>query len=275
MKIAHNTTIDQNEVEKFSRQAAEWWDESGPFKPLHRMNPVRIQYILNQLSVASSQLSEKKLTTDNCQLTTLKGVSLLDIGCGGGLMCEPLARLGAHVTGIDASEENIETAKLHAAQAGLAIDYICTSAEALAEDSGFRIQDSEKNTSSPESRIPNPESYDVVLALEIIEHVSDIAAFIAAASALTKPGGLLIFSTINRTAKSFALAILGAEYVLRLVPRGTHEWEKFVKPHELATGLRANDAQIADITGMAYNPFNGEWRLTKDIDVNYFLAARK
>ena len=235
MKQAHNTTVDAAEIEKFSRQAGQWWDEHGPFAPLHRMNPIRIEYILKHAA-------------------SVKGQRLLDIGCGGGLICEPFARLDAHVTGIDASKENIEAAKLHATQARLAIDYRCTTAEAL---------------------VASGERFDMVLALEIIEHVADVEAFVAAASALVKPGGHIIFSTINRTAKSFALAIVGAEYLLRLVPRGTHEWEKFVKPHELAAALRRHSAEVTELTGMAYNPLNGEWRQTKDIRVNYLLAARK
>ena len=260
----HSSTIDPEEIERFSRIASEWWNEKGKFKPLHRINPLRIEYILGQVA-------NKKATLPLTDLT------LLDIGCGGGLICEPMARLGAQVTGIDASEKNIKVASLHAQQNGLEIDYRCTSAEALVSGVGCRVSDKEKSTSS-DTRHPTPDtaSYDIILALEIIEHVADIPAFVTACCNLLKPGGLMIWSTINRTPKSYALAILGAEYVLRWVPIGTHTWKKFVKPSELHTQLRHNGLTVTDITGMTMNPLNFKWQLNKnDLSVNYLLTARK
>jgi len=236
MKEKSGSTVDADEIERFSRIADEWWDERGKFKPLHRINPVRIGYILEQAG-------------------PLEGLRLLDIGCGGGLIAEPMARLGASVTAIDASEKNIKVASLHAERGGLTIDYRCTTAEDLLA------------TGAP---------FDVVLSLEIVEHVADVEAFVAAACGLVKPGGLMIWSTLNRTAKSYALAIVGAEYVLRWLPRGTHTWSKFLKPSELCTQLRRNDMELVDMTGMVMNPLTFKWELNaRDVSVNYLLAARK
>ncbi|MDE3015453.1 MAG: bifunctional 2-polyprenyl-6-hydroxyphenol methylase/3-demethylubiquinol 3-O-methyltransferase UbiG [Pseudomonadota bacterium] len=276
MKRPHNTTVDAVEVDKFSRLADQWWDEHGAFAPLHRMNPVRIQYILNQLPVDGSRLSVKKLTTDNCRLPILEGIRLLDIGCGGGLICEPMARLGAEVTGIDASAENIAAAKLHARQAGLEVDYICTTAEEMVDGGRWKVDGEKKPAHHSPSTSHFPLPFDIVLALEIIEHVADVEAFVAASAALVKPGGLIFYSTLNRTAKSFALAIVGAEYVLRWLPRGTHDWKKFLRPHELVNALRRNNIEITEMTGMVFNPLDGQWRVdAKDLGVNYMVAGEK
>ena len=240
-----SSTIDPEEIERFSRIADEWWDPHGKFKPLHRINPVRIGYILEQVKGVRGQGSGKPLA----------GLSLLDIGCGGGLISEPMCRLGARVTGIDASEKNIAVAKLHAEREGLAIDYRATSAEALHTEGTL---------------------YDIVLALEIIEHVADIPAFVATCSRLVRPGGLIIWSTMNRTAKSYALAIVGAEYVLRWLPRGTHDWKKFVRPSELCRYLRHNGAEVTHMTGMRLNQLNFKWELAPNhLGVNYLLTARR
>ena len=238
MKEKSSSTVDPQEVERFSRIADEWWDERGKFKPLHRINPLRIGFI-----------------RDHLLKNTGMDVSLLDIGCGGGLICEPMARLGAQVTGIDASEKNIQVAKLHAQRSGLNIDYRATTAEDL-QATGAQ--------------------FDVVLALEIVEHVANVDAFVEAACALVKPGGLMVWSTMNRTAKSFALAIVGAEYVLRWLPRGTHSWKKFLRPSELATPLRQCGMEITEMTGMVMNPLTFKWELNpRDLSVNYLLVAKK
>jgi len=239
-------TVDSEEVERFSRIAGEWWNPTGKFKPLHSINPLRIGYIRDRAAAHFGR--------DTTSATPpLQGLTLLDIGCGGGLISEPMCRLGADVTGIDASERNIAVAGLHAQQGGLAIDYRATNAETLAAAG---------------------ERYDIVLALEIIEHVADIPAFVQACCALVKPGGLMVWSTLNRTPKSYALAILGAEYVLRWLPVGTHSWQKFVKPSELHAQLRQCGMDVADMTGMTLNPLNFKWKLTKnDLSVNYLLVA--
>jgi 2-polyprenyl-6-hydroxyphenyl methylase/3-demethylubiquinone-9 3-methyltransferase len=238
------STISPEEVEKFSRIAEEWWDENGKFKPLHRMNPMRIEYIRNKTCTHFGK--------DAAVIKPLAGLSLLDVGCGGGLLCEPFTRLGAAVTGIDASEKNIKVASLHAEKMGLKIDYRCTAAEAMSEQ------------------------YDVVLAMEIVEHVADVPTFLKAVSALVKPGGILFMSTLNRTIKSYAMAIVGAEYILRWLPRGTHDWKKFVKPAELCGGLRNEGLNIQHMTGTVFNPLNQHWSTNdRDLDVNYILTANK
>ncbi len=233
-------TVDKDEIERFSRIADEWWDPHGKFAPLHRINPLRVEWITNRIQDSGFRIQE---------------ISLLDIGCGGGLISEPMAKLGMQVTGIDASEKNITVAKLHAEKSGLNIDYRCTTAEDLL---GTQTQ------------------YDIVLALEIIEHVADIPAFVACVCKLAKPGGLVIFSTLNRTAKAYAFAIVGAEYVLRWLPRGTHTWNKFVKPSELSRHLRTNNAEVKDMTGMVMNPLTMKWELKEnDLSVNYLITAVK
>ena len=262
MKEKSNSTVDIDEVERFSRIADEWWDLDGKFKPLHRINPLRIQYIVDQVvkhfrtecTVPSAEKSiNSALPTQHS--APLRGLTLLDIGCGGGLIAEPMARLGATVTAIDASEKNIKVAGLHAERSGLTIDYRCTTAEDL---------------------LATGAQFDIVLSLEIVEHVSDIAAFVSASCGLLKPGGLTIWSTLNRTAKSFALAIVGAEYILRWLPKGTHTWNKFVKPSELCKELRKNGIEIVDMTGMVMNPLTFKWELTpRDLSVNYLVVGRK
>ena len=243
-----SSTIDEREVERFSRIASEWWDERGKFKPLHAINPVRIRYILERIQ--GSEVGDQGSAP-----ASLAGLSLLDIGCGGGLVCEPMRRLGAEVTGIDASEKNIGVASLHAGQSGLTIDYRATTAEALCEQG---------------------KQYDIVLALEIIEHVADVALFVDTCCRLVKPGGIMVWSTINRTPKSFALAIVGAEYVLRWLPRGTHDWRKFLKPSELCGYLRKQHMDLTDISGMVFEPFTRKWRMdARNVSVNYYITVKK
>lgn len=239
-------SIDPAEIERFSALAAEWWDPQGKFRPLHKFNPVRLGFLRDRIAA--------HFRRDPLGNTPLEGLRLLDIGCGGGLVSEPMARLGAAVTGADAGERNIGVASLHAAEAGLAIDYRCTSAEALAEAG---------------------EQFDVVLALEVVEHVADLEGFLLACGRMVKPGGLLIAATLNRTPKSFALGIVAAEYILNWVPRGTHDWKKFLKPHELAAGLRRAGLTLKDVAGVSYDPLADRWRISTDTGVNYMLVAEK
>lgn len=248
---AKPSTIDADEVAQFSAIAEQWWDERGKFAPLHRMNPTRLAYIRERIESHFGRLTGP----DSESATPLKNLAVLDVGSGGGLICEPLARLGASVTGIDASAKNIGVAQTHAEEVGVTIDYRATTAEALA-DTGTQ--------------------YDVVLALEIIEHVADIALFYDALTALVKPGGLIILSTMNRTAKAFAMAIVGAEYVLRWLPRGTHDWNKFVKPSEMAESLTKRGFETPTPMGIIFSPLSGKFSLnTNDLDVNYLLSAKK
>jgi 2-polyprenyl-6-hydroxyphenyl methylase/3-demethylubiquinone-9 3-methyltransferase len=239
-------SIDQAEIARFAEQAEAWWDPDGAFRPLHRLNPVRLAYLRDQLTGHFGR--------ERASLTPLTGLELVDIGCGGGLVSEPMARLGAAVTGIDAGAANIEIARAHAEQAGLAVDYRATTAEALA-DSGRQ--------------------FDIVLSLEIIEHVADRDLFLGAAAQLIKPGGCLVAATLNRTLKSFALAIVGAEYVLGWLPRGTHDWRRFLRPSELAAGLRRHGLGIGDVAGITYDPLSDAWRLARDVGVNYMMVATK
>lgn len=239
-------TVDEKEVSAFNALAASWWDEEGPFKPLHQTNPTRLRHIRDQIvNHFSIQSSPKK---------TLEGLTCLDVGCGGGLITEPLARMGADITGLDAGEETIGAAKAHAQQGELDINYQVSTAEEYAAGG---------------------QQYDVVLALEIIEHVADVELFLKSCCRLLKPGGLLIVSTLNRTIKSFALGIVAAEYVLRWVPKGTHQWKKFLRPSEVANCLRICDMIIDDVTGMSFSPLSNSWSLGKDTDVNYFISAKK
>ncbi|SKA35104.1 3-demethylubiquinone-9 3-methyltransferase [Enhydrobacter aerosaccus] len=236
-------TVDPAEVERFARIAEEWWDPKGKFAPLHRLNPVRLAYIRDR---AAAHWHRDALSGQ-----PLQGLSLLDIGCGGGLIAEPMARLGANVTGIDAADRNIATASLHAERQGLSIDYRATTAEAVAR-SGQR--------------------FDIVLALEIVEHVADVDLFLQTCAQLVKPGGLLFLSTLNRTAKAWAMAVAGAEYVLRWLPRGTHDWRKFLKPSEVVRGLRSGGIDPQEIVGVVYSPLSRTWSLNRnDLDVNYML----
>jgi 2-polyprenyl-6-hydroxyphenyl methylase / 3-demethylubiquinone-9 3-methyltransferase len=239
-------TVDQDEVARFSRLAGQWWDPRGPMAALHKFNPVRLAYIRDRAAAHFGR--------DPTRLDSLAGLRILDIGCGGGILCEPLARLGASVVGADPSESNIAVARRHAARSGLAIDYRDTDAEALAQAD---------------------EVFDIVLAMEVVEHVADVGLFIGLAAAMVKPGGLLFVATLNRTAKSFALAIVGAEYILRWLPRGTHQWDKFVKPDELEAAIGRTGLRISGETGVIYNWFADRWRLAADMDVNYMLVAEK
>lgn len=239
-------SIDPAEIAKFDRLAATWWDPNGPMRPLHRLNPTRLAYVRDRICGHFGRDPQAR--------RPMAALAVLDIGCGGGLLAEPLARLGANVTGLDAAAENIRVAKAHASEAGLRIDYREATAEALAEDG---------------------RSFDVVLALEVVEHVSDVPGFVATAAGLVKPGGTLILSTLNRTPRAFLEAIVGAEYVLRWLPRGTHDWRRFLRPAELARLVRAQGLAVADIAGMSFNPLRGEWRLGDDTAVNYLLYARK
>lgn len=241
-------SVDEREIEHFAKDSSRWWDEDGPFRPLHRLNPVRIEYIRDRIATHFS------IKTNDSNL--LKGLNILDIGCGGGLVCEPLARLGAQTEGLDADANAVKTAKDHAQKSGLDISYHHGSAEDFLEK--------------------HKEQYDVVLALEIVEHVRDIPSFIETAAALCKPGGLLILSTLNRTPKSFLLGIVAAEHILRWVPAGTHQWKKFVRPSELSRYIRNAGLQPADISGLVFNPLANEFKLSRnDIDVNYFITAEK
>jgi 2-polyprenyl-6-hydroxyphenyl methylase/3-demethylubiquinone-9 3-methyltransferase len=240
-------TIDAAEIEKFGRIADRWWDSDGPFRPLHRLNPVRLGYIRNQAAAHFGR--------DAQSVTPLTGLAALDIGCGGGLVAEPLARLGASVTAVDADPRAIDAAREHAAARDLAIDYRQGSAEALAA-SGLR--------------------FDLVLALEIVEHVADRRAFLETVAALVAPGGLLILSTLNRTIASLALGVGVAEHILGWVEPGTHDWRKFVRPSELARDLRGAGFALADLTGMNFDPLKGAFRLKAgDVRVNYFATARR
>ena len=241
------STVDPAEVERFARIAGEWWDPRGKFAPLHRLNPVRLGFIRDRAAAHWQR--------DPLSGTPLQGLSVLDIGCGGGLICEPMARLGATVTGIDAAERNVAVARLHAAGQELAIDYRESTAEALAAGGA---------------------QFDFVLALEIVEHVADVDLFLQSCGRLTKPGGLVFLSTLNRTVKAWALAIAGAEYVLRWLPRGTHDWRKFLKPSEVVRGLRRAGVEPQEIAGVVYSPLSRTWSLNKrDLDVNYMLYGSK
>jgi 2-polyprenyl-6-hydroxyphenyl methylase / 3-demethylubiquinone-9 3-methyltransferase len=239
-------TIDEEEVARFSRLAGQWWDPRGPMAALHKFNPVRLAYIRDHVAAHFGR--------DPKALDSLAGLRVLDIGCGGGILSEPLARLGASVTGADPSESNIAVARQHAVQSGLTIDYRATSAEAL-EAAG--------------------ETFDAVLAMEVVEHVADVDLFVDAAGAMVKPGGLLFVATLNRTMKSFALAIVGAEYILRWLPRGTHQWDKFVTPNELEIAIVQSGLAIADETGVIYSLLADRWQLASDMDVNYMVVAEK
>lgn len=239
-------TVDPAEVARFAALAEEWWDPAGKFRPLHRMNPVRLEFIRDRVCARFSRDPRSRLP--------LKGLRVLDIGCGGGLVAEPLARLGARVTAIDASERNLGIARAHAEGQGLAIDYRFAAASDLAAE-GL--------------------TFDAVLSLEVVEHVADRARFVKDCAALVAPGGLLVLATLNRTAKSFALAIVGAEYILRWLPVGTHDWRRFVRPSELAADLRRAGFTLVELKGIAYNPLSDRFALTRDIDVNYLALAER
>jgi 2-polyprenyl-6-hydroxyphenyl methylase / 3-demethylubiquinone-9 3-methyltransferase len=239
-------TVDPSEVTRFSALAETWWDPKGPMGPLHKLNPTRLRFLRDRLGAQFGR--------DSRSLQPFEGRSLLDIGCGGGLVAEPLARLGFAVTGIDAAEANIAVARGHARAGGLAIDYRCAAAETLAaEDTRF----------------------DAVLALEVVEHVADLDLFLEAAARLLRPGGVIIASTLNRTATSFLVAIVGAEYVLGWLPRGTHRWDRFLRPSELTAALRRQGLQVRELAGLSYDLLNGRWDISRDLGVNYLACATK
>jgi 2-polyprenyl-6-hydroxyphenyl methylase/3-demethylubiquinone-9 3-methyltransferase len=240
------TTIDSTEIAKFNAMAEAWWDPHGDFKPLHILNPTRIAFIRD--------LAARHFGRDARGETPLEGLTLCEIGCGGGLLTEPMRRLGAEVTGIDPSARNIGIARSHAEAGGIKITYLQCAAEDMVE---------------------RRESFDIVLAMEVVEHVANIDLFIASCAQLVKPGGLVFLATLNRTAKAFAFAIVGAEYVMRWLPRGTHDWRKFVKPSELAHPLRRAGLSIEQLTGVTYNPLADRWSLSRDLEVNYMLAAKR
>ena len=247
MTKSKNQSVDAAEIAKFEAMATEWWDPNGVFRPLHHLNPCRLDYINAQIGVEFERdLSMRK---------PYHGIRILDIGCGGGLLCEPMARLGAEIVGVDASPRNIAVAQTHARQSSLEIDYRMSTAEALAAGG---------------------EKFDVILNMEVIEHVATPKTYIASCAELLRPGAIMVLSTLNRSAKSFALAIVGAEYVLRWLPRGTHEWRKFITPNELGALLAQAGLEHLDSSGMVLNPLRWEWELRPhDLAVNYVTTSRK
>lgn len=241
---APDRTLDPAEIDRFAQIAGEWWDPHGKFRPLHKLGPARLTFIRDRLA--------GHFARENTGLRPLQGLNVLDIGCGGGLVCEPLTRLGATMTGIDPAAEGIAAARVHAEQQGLAVTY---------------------RTATVENLVAERANFDAVLCLEVVEHVPDPGAFLKLCAALVRPGGMLIMSTINRTVKAYALAIVGAEYVLRWLPRGTHQWERFVTPDELARYVAAAGLGPAYVKGLVYNPLADRWSLSPDTDVNFMAAA--
>ncbi|MFQ5954683.1 MAG: bifunctional 2-polyprenyl-6-hydroxyphenol methylase/3-demethylubiquinol 3-O-methyltransferase UbiG [Kiloniellales bacterium] len=240
-------SVDPAEVARFSAMAEEWWDPGGGLKPLHKLNPVRLAFIRDRVA--------GHYRRDPLAHRPLDGLRLVDVGTGGGLLAEPMTRLGARVTGIDVAEDNVRMAQVHAREGGLDIDYRVSTAEALAQAG---------------------ETFDVVLNMEVVEHVADRGGFLDACCRLVRPGGVMVVATLNRTAKAFALAIVGAEYVLRWLPVGTHRWSRFVRPSELAAGLRRSGLDVVELTGVVYNPLSDRWHLAPgDVDVNYMAFAVK
>jgi 2-polyprenyl-6-hydroxyphenyl methylase/3-demethylubiquinone-9 3-methyltransferase len=239
-------TASAEEIARFSAMADAWWDPNGKFRPLHRLNPVRIAYVKDCVTGHFGRDPHAPHPFENLEL--------LDVGCGGGLLSEPMARLGASVTGIDAGEKTIRVAEIHARRQNLNIDYRCA---------------------LPEDLVREDRTFDVVLNMEVVEHVADLDAFLEASAGLLKPGGAMVVATLNRTLKSLALAKIGAEYVLRWLPVGTHDWRKFVRPSELATGLRRHRVDVLDLKGMTFNPLTDKWSLTRDVDVNYVVFGTK
>jgi len=238
------SSVNKKEIEKFSKMASEWWDPSGKFKPLHKFNPIRIRYIKENI-INSFKLKTKQKPLDK--------INILDIGCGGGLLSEPMTRLGANVTGIDASSQNINIAKLHAKKNKLKINYLCSSPEKL------KIQ----------------KKFDVILNMEIVEHVEDLNFFINACSKLLKKNGLMFIATLNKTLKSYIFAIIGAEYVLKWLPIGTHDWEKFVRPEDLKKNLIKNNLKLEKLDGMNFNMLKDEWSVSSDTSINYIVKSIK
>jgi len=248
-------SVDPEEVARFDRLAEDWWNPRGPMRALHAFNPTRVDYLRRLLT---HRLARRRAQGEGLAGTpagrSLAGFAILDIGCGAGLLSEALCRLGAEMTAIDPAPVNIDVATRHAEKSGLAIDYLCTTAEALAAEG---------------------KSFDVVLAMEVIEHVRDVESFIACAAGLVRPGGVFVVATLNRTLKSYALAILGAEYVLQWVPKGTHSWAQFVKPRELTAAMRAAGLHVIGETGVAFDPLSGKWHESRNTDVNYTIAAER
>jgi 2-polyprenyl-6-hydroxyphenyl methylase/3-demethylubiquinone-9 3-methyltransferase len=240
------STVDQSEVDRFSAMAAEWWSPTGKFKPLHKFNPVRLAYIRDRVA--------ENFGRDARAPRPLEGLRVLDIGCGGGLLSEPVARMGAEVVGADPSEKNIGIASTHAKASGVAVDYRAVTAEQLAEAG---------------------EAFDIVLNMEVVEHVADVEFFLSTCAKMVRPGGLMFIATINRTMKAAALAIFAAENVLRWLPRGTHQFEKLVRPEEIETPLVAGGMEIVTRTGVFFNPLQNQWNLSKDMDVNYMMVAKR
>ena len=237
-------SINSKEIEKFSKIAEEWWNPNGKFKPLHKFNPIRIEYIKDNI-IKSFKISQKN--------SPLKNIKILDIGCGGGLLSEPMCRLGGNVTAIDASDKNINVAKIHAKKNGLKINYICTSPE----------------------KLKTKKKFDVILNMEIVEHVDDVDFFLKSCSNLLKKNGIMFVATLNKTLKSYAFAIIGAEYILRWLPIGTHEWEKFIKPDELTNILKKNNLYLNQLDGMKFNIITNNWNLSDDKSINYIAKFIK
>ncbi|MGO4706981.1 bifunctional 2-polyprenyl-6-hydroxyphenol methylase/3-demethylubiquinol 3-O-methyltransferase UbiG [Microvirga sp. 2MCAF38] len=246
MADAKTTTIDPEEVARFESIAETWWDPKGAMKVLHRFNPVRLAYIRDEAC--------RRFGRDPRSARSLEGLTILDVGCGGGVLSEPLARLGAKVTGLDPAPTNIAVAKLHAERSGVPVDY---------------------RNETVESVVAKGDTFDMVLAMEVVEHVADVQAFVNACGQAVKPGGGLAMATLNRTMRSFALAIVGAEYLLRWLPKGTHDWDKFVTPDELAAALAKAGFNVTDEKGVTYNPLTGIWSLSGDMAVNYMLLAER
>ncbi len=240
------TTVNDAEIAKFVAMAEEWWDPKGKFKPLHKFNPVRLSYIRDNLCAHFGR--------DSNSIRPFEGLHILDVGCGGGLLCEPLTRLGARVVGVDAAERNIAIARVHAEQAGLDIDYRVTTSEAL---------------------VAAGESFDVVLNMEVVEHVEDVPLYMKSCADLVAPGGVMFTATLNRTARSWALAVIGAEYILRWLPRGTHDWNKFLTPEEITAQLKRNGLKVTDQTGVVFHPLADEWRMSSDMGINYMVLAQR
>ncbi len=248
---ANPTTADAEEVARFEALAETWWDPAGPFRPLHELNPVRLRYIRDRLAAHFGRAAEKP--------SPLADLRVLDVGCGGGILCEPLSRLGARVVGIDAAKGNVAVAALHARRGGHAIDYRAVMPEVMAAEVAAGSAD----------------PFDAVISLEVVEHVADTEIFLGALAGLVAPAGALVISTLNRTLKSLLFAKIGAEYVLRWLPVGTHDWGKFVKPAELRAGLDRHGLEIRDLSGVVYDPLGGSWRLGRDAEVNYMIYAAR